>query len=357
MSYIANISGFQSGIKVTSISNSPLTLLKLAQIALLFAIMAFSLFSNSIFADEISDRAAYWESKALLCEAIHGGVKFPSKSTGETNQPCNDGDMTLFNGLLCAAGDERGCLGVSEAQDPATGEWFRSPRIRFNGNDRGGSSFSPDMALGVQLYLIKKKDVIRAKKWLIWLNELVPCSIEDSGNCKVRGLPRFCSDDSADKGCTMRPGDAAQLSATINFLQKNAGLEDLPDGRLRGYLGTFSGYGPSIVDADSRVNKPGYSQHLVGVSILLMRLSGQTDSRIGTAATRLAEKNPNNAFYTYLNDGKTKKVRDQMLNRCPSATSELRPPFWQWQWEREDSDKAWEQSCFWDCIFMAELLN
>lgn len=326
-------------------------------IPILISVMALSLFSRGGLADELSNSAAYWESKALLCEARPGGVKFPSKPTHEISQPCDDGDMTLFNGLLCAAGDERGCVGVAEAQDPTTGEWFRSPRIRFSGNDRGGSSFSPDMALGVQLYLVKTKDIVRATKWLTWLHEHVPCSIDAFGRCLLRGLPRFCTDDVEEKGCTMRPGDAAALSATVSFLQENAGLAALPDGRLRGYLGTFAGYGPAIEDIGSRVNKPGFSQHLGGVSILLMRLMGQTDSRIDKAAEKLAKKNPGNSFYSYLKEGKTENVRREILARCPSPATVLKPPLRQWQWERENSDKAWEQSCYWDCIFMARMVS
>lgn len=91
-------------------------------ISISITVIVLSLFSKGALADELSDRLAFWESKALLCEAKPGGVKFPSKPTHEISQPCDDGDMTLFNGLLCAAGDERGCVGVAEAQDPTTGE-------------------------------------------------------------------------------------------------------------------------------------------------------------------------------------------------------------------------------------------
>ncbi len=146
--------------------------------------------------------------------------------------------MTLFNGLLCAAGDERGCQAVRDAQDPTTGEWHRSPRLRVLGrNDRGKESFSPDMALGVQLYLVKAKDVERGMKWLLWLHNNVACSIKLQEKCLLYALPRFCTNDDPDKGCTMRPGDAATLAATVSYLQKTVGLPDLPDGRLRGYLG------------------------------------------------------------------------------------------------------------------------
>lgn len=306
-------------------------------------------------ADALSVLVKDWESKALVCETKPSGVKFPSRPTGKKDQPCDDGDMTLFNGLLCAAGVELGCVGVAESQDPATGEWFRSPRIREHGNDRGGSNFSPDMALGVQLYLIKTRDVGRATKWLAWLDQHVPCSLELAGYCLLYGLPRFCTDDAQEKGCTMRPGDAAQLSATVSFLQENSGMVALPDGRLRGYLGTFSGYGPVISNMDSSLNKPGFSQHLVGVSVLLMQNMGLKDPRISEAAVRLVEKNPGNAFFTYLKEGKSEAVKREVIARCPSPSTVLQPPLHQWQWERENADKAWEHSCYWDCIFAAKL--
>lgn len=317
--------------------------------ALLFAL-------RTALADELAEQMAFWESKAMLCEASPGGVRFPSKQTNEPPQPCNDGDMTLFNGLLCAAGDQRGCIGVAEAQDPSTGEWFRSPRIRIQGNDRGGASFSPDMALGVQLYLIKVNDATKAYKWLMWMHNHVACSFEVFGMCVLQALPRFCTDDAPDAGCTMRHGDAAVLASTVNYLQREFGMPDLPDGRLRGHLGSFSGYGPVIAQIDANVNRVGYSQHLVAVEIMVMRAIGVSDSKLQTAAKRLAEREPNNAFFMYLNEGNTQRVRQQLLDRCPKADTALKLPLHQWQWEREDADRAWESSCFWDCIFLGKLL-
>lgn len=313
--------------------------------------------AHEVFSDSLEDRVVLWESKAFVCTTSLEGIAFPSKPSGDASQPCDDGDMTLFNGLLCAAGDNRGCVGVAQSQHPDSGEWFRSPRIRLHGNDRGGSSFSPDMALGVQLYLVKTHDIARARKWLLWLHEHVACSLELFGNCIFRALPRFCTDDAAEKGCTMRPGDAAALSATVSYLQQNYGLESLPDGRLRGYLGTFSGYGPAIERIGAEVNRPGYSQHLTAVSILLMRLMGEKDTRINDAARALADKNPRNAFFVFLNEGKTPNVRSLVVEKCPAETSLPTPPLHQWQWERDEGDGAWAHSCYWDCIFMAKLLE
>ena len=214
----------------------------------LFAIISIPF--NSLAAEKLVDRMNYWDSKAFLCEEKELKIQTPSKPSDNLGQPCDDGDMTLFNGLLCYADDERGCVGVAEAQDPVSGKWDRSPRIRLLGkNDRGNSDFSPDMALGVELYLIKKKDTERARKWLLWIHENSPCALAShfSTSCLLEGIPRFCTDNA---GCYIRPGDAAALSTTVDYLQKYASLPPLPDGRLRGYLGILSGYGPFISSLD-----------------------------------------------------------------------------------------------------------
>ena len=303
----------------------------------------------------IDDAGPFWRGRAFYCP-VSNARSFPSRPTGELTQPCDDGDTNLFSGLLCAAGVEDGCAAVADALEESSGQWHRSPRIRRFGNDRGGSAFSPDMALGTQLYLIKSGDMRRAKLWLDWLHRSVPCSIELFGECVLYGLPRFCTDDVADKGCTMRPGDAAVLAQTVNYLQRKHGMPPLPDGRLGGYLGTFSGLGPRLEEISSLVNRPGFSQHLVGVSILLYRLTGETDARLDSAARALSEKNPGNAFFSFLAGTPRTEVIGQTLARCPSPNNLPTPPLHQWQWERDNSDRAWEHSCYWDCIFMEALL-
>src|SRR5262245_54674254 len=72
-------------------------------------------------ADEWGSRVELWEKHAPYCIDPATQLRYPSKAD------CEDGDMTLFNGLLCAAGDDRGCKGVGDAQG-SSGEWLRSPR-------------------------------------------------------------------------------------------------------------------------------------------------------------------------------------------------------------------------------------
>lgn len=323
------------------------------------ALILLSIVSLSVNSQELDRRFRIWETSALICETH--GVRYPTKQTGDSNQPCDDGDMTLFNGLLCAAGDNRGCVGVAESQDPVSGLWHRSPRIRFLGkNDRGDADSSPDMALGIQLYLIKTKDVARAEKWLMWIhNNTPPCLIEIGHYCLVDGgLPKFCSSDN----CVIRPQDYASLAVTVNYLQQNAGLKPLPDGRLRGMLGSFSGYDEIGKLIAANVNDLGFSQHLVGVDILALRLAGVDSQYLIDAANKLAERNPGNAFFSYLAGRGDAKVTDEVLARCTDEPKNLINPLFQWQWERSNSPNelgvfAWQQSSMWDCIFMAKLLG
>lgn len=88
----------------------------------------------------------------------------------DSDNPCNDGNMTLFNGVLCAAGVPDGCTTVKQAQD-SKGRLYRSPRLRvFNQNNCASASFSakgnsepckntlsPDMGLGIMLYVATQR--------------------------------------------------------------------------------------------------------------------------------------------------------------------------------------------------------
>ena len=73
------------------------------------------------------------------------------------------GDMTLFNGLLCLAGENDGCAAVRDSQDHDSGSWWRSP-LKVNKPDKsapGGNhqpSFNSDQAVGVYAYLTQTGD-------------------------------------------------------------------------------------------------------------------------------------------------------------------------------------------------------
>ena len=298
----------------------------------------------------------YWRRQAQLCNVPGRSISFPTKEeTGE--QPCDDGDMTLFNGFLCVADVQVGCSGVKDAQDLSTGEWFRSPRIRWlpvgqGGvrNDRGHAEFSPDMAVGVQLYLLKTKDVAAAEQWLLFLHSL---TCEKSRDCLE--TPVFCRQD----GCGIRPWDAATLSQTVRYLQANHGLPELPDGSLKAMLDDQHDRFAVLLYAQSKINKKGYSHNLVAGQILIAQLVGLADPHIYASAKVIADApvNQDNAFFTYLAYGYGARFKEELFKICPAPDATLKHPLDQWIWERDYSDQAWEQTCFWDCLFAYELRN
>ena len=90
------------------------------------------------------------------------GSTFRSKlgtPSAHNSSICEDADMTLFNGLLCASGEKLGCDAVRESQAP-DGRWWRS---------RGGlakiqawaSTYRFHQALGVMLYAVTTHDTDR----------------------------------------------------------------------------------------------------------------------------------------------------------------------------------------------------
>lgn len=314
------------------------------------ASIAFLLLSTGAMCETLiipKDRFEWWKANAPTCKAPDGYI-FPSKMVGGD---CDDGDINLFAGLLCASGDPIGCETVRRAQESSSGRWFRSPRRALTNNLGNKNSFSPDMALGSQLYIAKSKDKESLKKWLSWLDNARPCWIGDGDGC-VRGLfLRFCTDDT-EKGCTVRPGDAGILGATSKYFNVAA-----PSVDVQRLLEQSSTNVLDLVWASSQLNEPGYSQHLTAVEIFLLRQLGYTDAKLQAAAIALSQKQPKNPFFLYLAEGTTQKVVDLTLSLCPSPSSGLPAELSQWSWEREDKENAGKHSMLWDCIFMARLIG
>ncbi len=281
------------------------------------------------------DRAVvFWESFAPLCEGR------PSK------EDCDDGDMTLFSGLLCAAGDARGCASVRASQGD-DGRFWRSPR-RVGGNLGQGNSFSRDMSLGVMLYLATTRDTGAAERWVHWIDQNRPCVVTNpfTGRCLSYGLHRMCRDDS-DHRCTMTPGTWALLGRVYDHL-------GLPrNGLMRDYEGA-DGDWEAI---ELRANDPGYEMHLKAVAVLLKQVMNQSRAPRQELAEMLAERQPGNPFFVYLRDGATDAVRSRLLEVCPREEAGTGFGKRQWAWERDTAGEAWRESMGWDCLFLAQLLR
>jgi predicted nucleic acid-binding Zn-ribbon protein len=187
---------------------------------------------------------------------------------GDQHTSCDDGDQTMYNGMLCAVGFAAGCTAVAQAQD-TDGRWFRSPHRRWvwtarckdlldwesQGTPnkymlyqkRCAYGFSPDHNLGVLLYVLTQKNVAAYQKWLNWLNR----NSETTKLCKEGGAPtddcweriiwpRVCTEDIGHGKkpqkipmlnryggeCALRPWDA------LDFAAVNQALHVVPPARM-----------------------------------------------------------------------------------------------------------------------------
>jgi hypothetical protein len=302
-------------------------------------------------ADDLADRDAFWRQKAFLCAVV--SPPFPSKEILGQPQDCDDGDMTLFNGLLCAAGESAGCDAVARSQD-ADGRWWRSPRRIGWEAPAHDVSFSPDQSLGVLLYAVQTGDKARFSHWLSWIESNRPCLANIGNTCFKYGWLRFCRDDQ-DKRCTLRPADCVRIEEvakklTVDGMLCRRVMRDLglPEDVLLP-LGDF-------LLAAAAVNDPGFPQHLVGVDILLARKLSVDIDKVNQAATVLFARTKDNPFFQYLTDGATSTVTTAMLSACPAPDRPSTNRF-QWTWERVAKPNSWTESMYWECIFLGDLLR
>jgi hypothetical protein len=336
-----------------------------------------------------------WMEKAFKCTDL-SGFSFPSKGPFESGvfpDDCNDGDMILFNGLLCAAGESLGCETVrrstSATQSEIEGEelrFWRSPRralsnnMHLDGKERilryGDSgtikSFSPDMELGVLLYAVTTGDRSSLERWFNWLGHHRPLA-SDVGH--VRSLPRYCNDNA----CIMRPLDRDIDDAVFSAVV----MHPPPDG-IYNYYGkanellvggllplSFLAI-PVIVAANvyfkmsvgdklllnTRVeidgDALGFPLHLDAVRAWLLIKIQHPDAEKAREAIRIiSSRLPRNPFYRFLAGVPVQALVDDVRNACrqSSSTGDV------WLWEVRSIDEEMNRSMLWDCIFMRRLLG
>lgn len=278
-------------------------------------------------------RYEYWESFSPTCNG------YPSKEN------CDDGDMALFGGLLCASGDPRGCRLVQDSQS-VDGRFWRSPR-RNPGNLGERKSFSRDQANGVMLYLIATHNQNAALSWLQWIESNRPCLINNPmGGCLIYGPHRFCTDEE-NQMCTLTPATWAVLDRVFEFL-------DLPKNNE---MRRFRGWDNEILIAEAQNAPLGYETHLPAVEVLLKRQMQVTPEYLDRASAILHHRQPENLFFSYLYSGWSQEIESKLLELCPSGSEPTDFSKRQWTWERDTVESAWEESMGWDCLFLANLLK
>jgi hypothetical protein len=151
--------------------------------------------------ENLAARVTMWRRYAELCtfqKLIWQGPGSPSpdffptkddSGTPANPQACDDGDMGLFNGMLCAAGEPQGCLAIKNAQS-STGQWWRSPALKVrNSDDPDSPNINSDQLLGLLLYVLQENDRDAFRKWLEWVQTTGPsyklCSLR-TDNCDFK---------------------------------------------------------------------------------------------------------------------------------------------------------------------------
>jgi hypothetical protein len=275
---------------------------------------------------------SHWRKVAPTC------LGYPSK------QECEDGDMALFGGLLCASGEEAGCRLVADSQS-SDGRFWRSPR-RAGHNLGQNKSFSRDQALGVFLYLTQTGDQLAAQKWYQWIKDHRVCTNKNplKKNGCLTYKYRFCTDDTNGQ-CEMNPRTWALMARIWDKI-------GLP---RTNQMETDSVMEEKLLEAETRFAPPGYQMHLKAVEMLLRQRLGGLEKAVAKNAAILVERQPQNVFFNYVKSGKSTQLAEMMRSKCPTLTSKDAPQR-QWSWEREDSEEAWRESMVWDCIFLNNLL-
>ncbi|MGV1792908.1 hypothetical protein [Rhizobium sp. A37_96] len=227
---------------------------------------------------DLNQRMELWRKQVKFCDTEGHVVPqsngaFPTKvDDDETKykepEPCDDGDMLLFNGLLCAVGEDVGCDAVRDSQNPATGQWWRSPAIMKRGQDKADQpNLNSDQVLGLLLYVLQTHDGTRFRKWIEWIRPM--------------GIPkRFCSlRDDGVNNCLFKPEDCSLIFLVGSTVGEQAAAASIcPPGDILANLlpippipsvdNVFSAYDHLVADYNAYNSGINNLQKLIGLDIV-----------------------------------------------------------------------------------------
>jgi hypothetical protein len=376
--------------------------------------------SSSVYAqhtpDDLHAMKDYWTDPKLnllpFCSypgAYPRGIPFPAKDHDD-GTPCNDGDSVPFNGLTCAAGDDRGCIAVRDSQGN-DGVFYRSPKKRWEIENNLPTSTetaaSNDSAQGVWAYIAQKGDVDAFRRWTGWMK----------GHRQAGIWPQYC----LDKNCAFNPSDCPMLDRLAVYLKEGNALCNLhPDIRASKVVATLQRIFDDLKEAvdrlpgaklflpqinvmnnliteglreaskaadtldeirekietlvrvefhapeflawfDSWINSPGAARQDVAYSVyMLKKYGGLTGPAADKASKTVKQLEHENAFFEYVaENGPTQTMIEQIVAKCPSKDSDKPHVRNQWIWERTDLEAPppSEHTMYWDCLFVVNLYD
>jgi len=271
------------------------------------------------------------------------GISFPSALRG--SDP-DDGDMAIFGGILCRAGEPQGCQLLRDAYT-SDGRFWRSPRRVHEAETKDHATFSGDQLKGVLHYFVATPDVPRLRAFLKYIRSQ-PTQVPGPDLVLESGYS-VCPNFGPNFTCMV--GDDAWK--VLGLLATKYGMEaelpaDLPA------IETRYGFSYDALLWSAMLVNASYRLHLVANTIWLLQSLGETDARLGQAAAILAARQPQNPFFAYLHLGADKRVQALADKLC--VAPDTRSDFSDWAWQRADVKEAWKSSMVWDCVFIYRLL-
>jgi hypothetical protein len=272
---------------------------------------------------------------------------FPAKYDPTANPPDDSGDMAIFGGLLCLAGEAEGCTLLQNSQS-ADGRFWRSP----NHVDVVGSDFSGDQINGIFAFLETRKESAALSRYLHYI----------SGNAMQ--VPPFFPIDTAYSSCAPDPNMTCELAGSewlvLNALARKLGVANAVPSDVVDPIGKFGDQMDDLIWPAAFAPR-GYTLHLIAVKIAIDRLLGHRSDTLTNAAAIIAAREPENPFFLYLHLGPDASILPLLKRKCYVDVG--RTSYTQWQWERSEIAKdgagksPWETSMAWDCVFMYSLLK
>jgi hypothetical protein len=159
---------------------------------------------------------------------------------------------------------------------------------------------------------------------------------------------------------------AARLAQSLTLINAVVNGVDIKDASLKIDTGKLvyrsdnvSIEGASVTTTGQVVYNPN-GEHIAAVEVFMLRNLGYQSDELNKAAAIIFERDKDNPFFEYLAHGRSDRMLQLILDKCPSMerTSVRR---FQWFPERGeelqgDTNKpAWAESMYWDCLFLSAL--
>jgi hypothetical protein len=231
------------------------------------------------------------------------------------------GDALLFNGLLVSVGLDEFVPAIINSID-RDGRAFRSPRRLLERNHK--NEFSRDMSLGLILGAASNQRLVHyLEAWIIFtLNN-------------------------GFKSCNNASDSRGWVTPAVYTLASYVAPQYVP-----WYLKMLNPIAPWLSLLSVKTAPMGYPLHLIAVTCIIRNKTGRWGWITDLIAKRLYKRDPNNPLFAALAgdfDTAENLVHRYKYDRF---NTEFESDGQQWAWERDSVEKAWNDSCGWDFVFI-----